>query len=164
MIPLSETTSMPTTRRLVTYLVLVFLFSSCFYFLIIRAHQISAGEGLYVLGIMWCPALAAFATLRLCGGRIAELGWRWPARRYALMSWGIPLAYAFVAYAIVWLTGLGGFPNHDFVAGITSAMGPRFSPAVATALYVRASRDFRACPQPFQRARRRNRLARLPRS
>jgi membrane protease YdiL (CAAX protease family) len=123
-------------RQVLTYLFLVLLFSSVFYFLTIRAKQLSAGSGIYVLGIMWCPALAGFATLKLNGRSLAELGWRWPATRYALASWYIPLLYAGIAYAIVWSTGLGGFPNHEFVASLTTRMGPRLSPAVATLLYV----------------------------
>ena len=42
-----------------TYVVFVFLFSSVFYFLMLRAHTLGGGGGLYVTGIMWCPALAA---------------------------------------------------------------------------------------------------------
>lgn len=123
-------------RQVLTYLFFVFLFSSLFYFLIIRAKQLSAGGGIYVSGIMWCPALAAFATLTLNGRSLSDLGWKWPAKKFALMSWYVPLLYATIAYLIVWLGGLGGFPNHEFVAAITTRMGPRLSPAVATALYV----------------------------
>jgi len=123
-------------RQVLTYLFFVFLFSSCFYFLIIRARHLGAGNGLYVFGIMWCPALAAFTTLKLFRRSLADLGWKWPATKYALMSWYVPLLYAASAYAIVWLSGLGGFPNPDFVASLTTRMGPRLSPAIATILYV----------------------------
>src|SRR5208283_5214347 len=81
-------------------------------------------------------ALAAFITLKLNGRSLADLGWKWPATKYALMSWYIPLIYAAIAYAIVWLSGLGGFPNHDFVASLVTRMGSRLSPAAATILYV----------------------------
>ena len=128
---------MTTSRRqIVTYVVLVLLFSCVFYYLIIRAKQLGAGAGIYVVGIMWCPALAAFATLKLNGRSLSDLGWRWPARKYALASWYIPLLYAGVAYLIVWLSGLGGFPNHEFVTSLAKRMGPRLSPAIATILYV----------------------------
>jgi len=45
-------------QQVAIYLLLVFAFSSVFYFLILRAHSLGAGAGLFVLGIMWCPALA----------------------------------------------------------------------------------------------------------
>jgi membrane protease YdiL (CAAX protease family) len=94
------------------------------------------GGGLYVLGIMWCPALAGMATLKLNGRNLSELGWKWPATGYAAKSWLIPLLYAFIAYVVVWSTGLGGFPNHDFMAQLVPRMGLPLSPAGATALYI----------------------------
>ena len=44
---------------------------------------------MYVLGLMWCPALAAVLTLRLNGRSISELGWKWGATKYQLESWFI---------------------------------------------------------------------------
>jgi len=115
---------------------LVFAFSSVFYFLTLKAHTLSAGGGLYVLGIMWCPALAAMATFKFSGRKIGELGWSWPARKYAFQSWAIPLCYAIVAYAVVWSFRLGGFPNHEFMEQIVVRMGLPVSPMSATVLYV----------------------------
>ncbi len=118
------------------YLLFVFLYSSVFYFLILHAHTLGAGSGLYVTGIMWCPALAAFTTLLANGRRLADLGWKWPSRRYALMSWYIPLMYAGIAYAVVWISGRGGFPNQQFMQGLVGRMGERLSPEASTVLYV----------------------------
>lgn len=120
----------------VMYVLFVFLFSSVFYFLMLRARALGGGGGLYVTGIMWCPALAAFATLWLNGRKAAELGWKWPSRKYAAMSWYIPLLYAGIAYAIVWIGGLGGFPNHQFMQTLVERMGLRISPAGSTLVYV----------------------------
>ena len=131
---------MPETRssraQVVMYLVFVFLFSSIFYFLMLRGHSLAGGGGLYVTGIMWCPALAAFATLGLNNRSFTDLGWKWPARKYAAMSWYVPLLYAGVAYLIVWILGLGGFPNRQFMQGLVARMGVSFSPVVSTVLYV----------------------------
>jgi len=131
---------MPQTRssrsQVGMYLLFVFLYSSVFYFLILHAHTLGAGSGLYVTGIMWCPALAAFTTLLANGRRLADLGWKWPSRRYALMSWYIPLMYAGIAYAVVWISGRGGFPNQQFMQGLVGRMGERLSPGASTVLYV----------------------------
>jgi membrane protease YdiL (CAAX protease family) len=125
-----------TGKQIITYVLLVFAFSSVFYFLMLKAHSLGAGGGLYVLGIMWCPALAAFATLRWNGRSLSELGWKWPARKYALQSWYLPLLYAAIAYLAVWTTGRGAFPNHEFMANLVTRMGLHVSPAVATLLYI----------------------------
>jgi uncharacterized protein len=118
------------------YLLLVFAFSCVFYFLILRAHSLGAGAGMYVLGIMWCPALAAIATLKLNERDLRELGWRWPEKKYAIQSWLVPLLYASVAYAIVWCFRLGGFPNHEFMDNLATRMGLRTSPLVSTMVYI----------------------------
>jgi CAAX protease family protein len=122
--------------QVLLYLLLVFAFSSVFYFLILRAHSLGGGGGLYVAGIRWCPALAAMATLKLNRRPLSELGWKWPQARYAIMSWYIPLLYATIAYVIVWGSGLGGFPNHETMQQLVSRMGLRTSPAVSTVVYV----------------------------
>lgn len=131
-------TSGPNTsrRQVAIFLLLVFAFSSIFYLLILIPHKISAGNGLYVTGIMWCPALAAVATLKLNGRKLSELGWRWPETRYAVASWFIPLLYATIGYLIVWIFALGGFPNQKFMGQLVEEMGLKASPTVSTIVYL----------------------------
>jgi membrane protease YdiL (CAAX protease family) len=123
-------------QPIATYLLLVFAFSSIFYFLNLRAYALSGGGGMYITGLMWCPGLAAMATLKLGGRSLRELGWQWPATKYALQSWFIPLLYASIAYAIVWSTGLGAFPKPEFISQATKSIGLHFSPGFSTILYV----------------------------
>lgn len=118
------------------YLLLVFAFSCVFYFLLLRAHTLAAGGGLFVFGIMWCPALAAMATLKINGRNPSDLGWKWPEANYAVRSWFIPLLYATIAYVIVWAAKLGGFPNHDFMDHLVPLIGLRVSPQLSTVIYV----------------------------
>jgi membrane protease YdiL (CAAX protease family) len=122
--------------QVMLYLLLVYAFSSVFYFLVLRAHTLGAAGGLYVVGIMWCPALAAAATLKLNRRPLEDLGWKWPQSTYAAMSWYVPLLYATIAYAIVWVTGLGGFPNHEMMQQLVERMGLRTSPVISTVVYV----------------------------
>ena len=122
-------------QPVLTYLLLVLALSAVFYFLVLKAHTLGAAGGLYVLGIMWCPALAAMATLKLAGRQLSELGWVWPAARYAVLSWALPLLYAFLAYVIVWSSGLGAFPNRPFMDQLATRMGLPISPVAATVLY-----------------------------
>ena len=118
------------------YLLLVFAFSSVFYFVMLRAHTLAAGAGLFVFGIMWCPALAGMATLKLNGRDLSDLGWKWPQTTYAVQSWFIPLLYATIAYVVVWASGFGGFPNHEFMDHLVPLIGLRLSPQLSTVIYV----------------------------
>jgi membrane protease YdiL (CAAX protease family) len=110
-------------KQLVTYLVLTFAFSSIFYFLIIKSGHLGSAGGAYVVGIMWCPALAALLTCKRSGRSVASLGWKWGDSRYQLASYLIPLAYASVAYVAVWSLHLGGFYDRQFLASITQRFG-----------------------------------------
>src|SRR6516165_187447 len=129
-------------RQVATYLVLVFAFSSVFYFLVLRAHTLSAGAGLFVTGIMWCPALAAVVTLKLNARNLSELGWKWPQTGYALESWCVPLLYATIAYAVVWVGRLGGFPNHEFMDQLVTRMGLAVSARLSTIVYLLLAGSF----------------------
>jgi len=123
-------------RQVMIYLLLTLAFSSVFYFLILRAQDLGAAGGLYTVGIMWCPSLAGAATLKLSGRKLTDLGWKWPQPRYALMSWFIPLLYGLIAYVIVWASGMGAFPNHEFMDHLVARMGLRVSPELSTIVYV----------------------------
>jgi membrane protease YdiL (CAAX protease family) len=104
------------------YLIILFAFSSFFYFLILHSGSLGYGRGMYVFGLMWCPALAGMLTLRLNGRSIAELGWKWGENKYQVRSWYIPLLYASVAYAIVWIFRLGAFGNPEFYDSLAKSM------------------------------------------
>src|SRR5262245_28629435 len=116
-------------RRIAVYVGLVFLFSTPFYAIILATGRLGAGRGLYVTGLMWCPALAALATCRLTGKPIAELGWRWGETRWQLLSVAIPFIYTLIAYVGAWLTGLAGFYDVQFIAGVQQEFGWRALPA-----------------------------------
>ncbi len=94
-------------KGILTYLVLTFGLSSIFYYLIISAGTLSAGGGLYVLGLMWCPGTAALLTRLLYQRNLRGMGWRWGRTRYQLWSYLLPLGYAAAVYLPVWLFGLG---------------------------------------------------------
>jgi membrane protease YdiL (CAAX protease family) len=105
------------------FLLFTFGLSSIFYFLIIHTGKLGSGFGLYVTGIMWCPALSAFITTKILKRKISGLAWQWGRPGYQLWSYLVPLIYAFVAYLIIWLTGWGGLYNHGFVSQVSKAFG-----------------------------------------
>lgn len=118
------------------YLLLVLLFSSVFWSLIIWTGHLSAAGGSLVLSLMWCPALAAIVSCRLLGRRVRSLAWRWPAGRYIAMAYFLPLVYAGAAYAAVWAARLGGW-NSEFVALIAKRSGwPHMPPWGALAIFI----------------------------
>ncbi len=128
-----------TRAGILTYLVCTFALSSIYYTLIIRAGHLSAGHGLYVLGLMWCPGIAAILTCLIRRRPLSSLGWKW-RWRYQAISYVIPIAYAGAAYAFVWATGLGGFPNQNVLAhAFYSRLSPQTPVAVRLIVFVLAT-------------------------
>jgi membrane protease YdiL (CAAX protease family) len=117
--------------QVLTYLITVFAFSSFFYFLILHSGSLGNGRGLYVLGLMWCPALAGMLTLRLNGRSISDLGWKWGETKYQVRSWYIPILYASIAYAIVWIFHFGAFGNPEYYDSLTKTMHLGGSPWIS---------------------------------
>jgi uncharacterized protein len=110
-------------RAVPAYLLITFVLSSVFYFLVIKSGHLGGGGGAYVTGLMWCPAVAALLTCKYLGRDVRTLGWKWGDPRYQVWSYLIPLAYGTVTYAVIWLTGLGGFYNREFVTAVTKSFG-----------------------------------------
>ena len=122
-------------RAIPLYLLLTLAFSSVFWILIIKSGHVGGGGGSYVAALMWCPASAALLTCLILGRDVKTLGWKW-VPRFEVMSYLIPLGYATVAYSIVWITGLGGFYNKQFVTAVGNRFGLGHLPAwVAIAMY-----------------------------
>lgn len=109
--------------KIAVFYALALLFSGPFYALILSAGKLRSAELLYVTGLTWCPALAAFATRALFREDTRDFGWKWGAARYSVWAYLIPVAYALPVYLFVWLTGLGDFDLTSFAAGKASDFG-----------------------------------------
>lgn len=116
------------SSRIGIFLLLTLALSSVFYALIIACGHVGGGMGLYVMGLMWSPGTAALLTCRITGKPLSELGWRWGRWRWNWLAYLLPIAYAGAAYLIVWLTGLGGFGNPEFLASMAKGFGWTHAP------------------------------------
>lgn len=95
--------------KIALFLVLTFGFSSYFYWRILSAGALDTGGGLYVLGLMWCPGIAAIVTRLVIQRSLAGQGWKpWPPRPLGL-AYVLPLLYAAPVYLAAWALGIGGF-------------------------------------------------------
>jgi len=99
-------------RSIGIFLTITFALSSVFYLLVILTGKLS--QGLYLMGLMWCPGCAALLTCRILRREVSTLGWKWNPR-YQFVSYLVPLGYCLVAYGSVWLVGWGRFPDPAFV-------------------------------------------------
>ncbi len=96
--------------RSILFVVLVAVISIAVDQLVARGVFGGAGS----LAYMWCPALSALVASVISRRSLKEIGWR-PRLKWLALGWVIPVACAFVAYGLVWLTGLGGVPRARFL-------------------------------------------------
>ena len=131
-------------KKISLYYALTLLFSGVFNAFVLHAGKMDAGNLLYVTGAMWSPALAAFATKTIFHENIRDLPWAGPRRgKYLWLGYFIPIAYAVPVYVVVWLTGLGGFADAQFVRRTAEQFGwSHFPPNVTVALFVLLTATF----------------------
>jgi membrane protease YdiL (CAAX protease family) len=108
---------------ILTYLGLATLLSGVWELIIILEGHLGSGGSLYVIALMWSPGVAALLTCRLRGIPLAELGWGWPATRWILAGWLIPLGYTLIAYVAIWVSGYGRFADPTFVDQMAKDFG-----------------------------------------
>src|SRR5271170_1680233 len=125
----------PLAKQILTYIFLVFAFSSVPYFLMIHTGHIGAGNGMVVALVMWCPAFAAFAACGLFRIDLATLGWSWRPARYVAWSYTIPILYALPVYVVAWVAIPGSFVFSAFANPLGAAFGFPGWPRV-TALFL----------------------------
>jgi len=104
--------------RVGLYALLTFAFSAYFDVRLIRAGHLDAAGGRWVVGLMWCPAAAAFAASLLTGRPLSAIGWRW-SWRYAGLAYAIPVVYGIAAYGAAWGLGFGRVPDPLFAAALS---------------------------------------------
>ena len=76
----------------------------------------------YIWLLMWMPGLSALLTCHILRRPLSSLGWSWDWR-WVLIGYLIPVAYCLVASLVIWIVGIGGFPNSDFVHQAARLLG-----------------------------------------
>lgn len=123
-------------KNILTYLGFTLLFCLPVYYMCIRTGKLGGGIISYATIVMWCPAIAALLTCRLRGIPISSLGWKWGLTKYQLLAYGVPFLYSFVPYVIIWISGAGGFYNHQFIEETGKGMGWDLPDGAVLVLYI----------------------------
>lgn len=113
----------PLAKQILAFLLLVFVFSSLPYYLMIHTGHLGAGNGMVVSLVMWCPAFAALATCALFRIDLATLGWNWWPARYVAWAYVIPILYALPVYLAAWAAIRGSFAFSAFATPLAKAFG-----------------------------------------
>lgn len=129
---LPETDKRAAWKSIAIFLIILAAISAVWHFAIVGL----APASIYVGALMWCPAIAAFLTLKLTGRRIASLPWSIGNWRDNIQSYLVPVAYVTISYAIAWAAGFGGALDSDTITEWSEELGLPDSPVVAALLMV----------------------------
>jgi uncharacterized protein len=103
--------------KVVAFVVLTFVFSSPFYYLIASAGTINAAGGLYIAAIMWCPGVAGLCTRLFFQRNFRGIGWGWGSSRYHAIAYAIPVVACIGVYGFAWATGIGDLAIQRLTSG-----------------------------------------------
>ncbi|MCB0492959.1 MAG: CPBP family intramembrane metalloprotease [Cyclobacteriaceae bacterium] len=106
-------------RTIFLFLVLVVALTSPFHYAIVKLYP----SRIYVGAIMWCPAIAAFITLKIKGRKISSLNWNWGDWKYIRWSYFIPALYGVITYVLIWIFGFGELANKEVITDWGTELG-----------------------------------------
>lgn len=106
-------------KKIGFFLILTLVFSIVFQVLIITGGSLHAGNGLYVLLLMWSPGLAGLITQLVFEHSIKGLGWKPGKAKYLALAYILPAGYCLFVYGVTWLTGMGGLSSSQIVEAAT---------------------------------------------
>ncbi len=93
--------------KIILFLALTFVLSAITWVPIIRAGDIMAGDGLYILATMWSPAVAAILTRLITQRNARGMGWIPRPPRLLGLAYILPVLYALPVYLLAWGSDLG---------------------------------------------------------
>lgn len=98
-------------KTIFLFLALVVILTSPFHYAIVNLYP----SRIYVGAIMWCPAIAAFITLKIKGRKISSLNWNWGDWKYIRLSYFIPALSGLITYILIWIFGYGNLANSEVI-------------------------------------------------
>ena len=108
-----------TWKTIFTFLFIVLALTSPLHYAIVNLYP----SRIYVGAIMWCPAIAAFITLKIKGRSISSLNWNWGNWKYIKLSYFIPALYAIITYILIWIFGFGGLADEEVITNWGKELG-----------------------------------------
>lgn len=106
-------------KTIFLFLALVIALTSPFHYAIVNLYP----SRIYVGAIMWCPAMAAFITLKIKGRKISSLNWNWGDWKYIRLSYFIPALYGLITYLLIWIFGFGSLANEEVITDWGKELG-----------------------------------------
>jgi len=101
------------------FLAIVTVLSSIIHCAIVNLYPSS----IYIGALLWCPAIAAFITLKIKGRPMTSLPWSWANWKYNKLSYVVPALYVTITYLVIYLFSLGGLPTEEVILDWAQELG-----------------------------------------
>ncbi|MEQ3656658.1 MAG: type II CAAX endopeptidase family protein [Dokdonia sp.] len=108
-----------TWKTIFLFLAILLLLTSPFHYALVNLYP----SRIYIGAIMWCPAMAAFITLKIKGRKISSLNWNWGNWKYIRWSYFVPALYGIVTYVLIWIFGLGSLTDSEAITNWGKDLG-----------------------------------------
>lgn len=108
-----------TWKTIFLFLALVIALTSPLHYAIVNLYP----SRIYIGAIMWCPAIAAFLTMKIKGRNISSLNWQWGHWKYIRLSYFIPALYGIITYLLIWSFGFGKIANKETLTNWANELG-----------------------------------------
>lgn len=132
-------------KMVITFLVLVFIFSGVFWYLTMKTPQVAENAGAlwwYVIGAMWCPATAAVITRLLYQRNLNGFGTRPGKPVWLAAAILIPIAAGLFMFGTAWITGIAPFDPDSAAAIFSVSFLPAFLVGIAFNCFAAAGEEF----------------------
>jgi uncharacterized protein len=93
-------------KKIITFVILVFLLSTPGYLLYIYANKLGISESLSISIIMFMPMVSAFIVKLIFDKSLRGFGWKLGSIKWLVLSYLIPIAFGGIAYLFLISTGL----------------------------------------------------------
>lgn len=98
-------------KQVITFLVITSIISASIYVWMFNG----GGANMAAVSLMmWSPGISAILTSLIYRDRIRNYGWRLGKARLLGYSYILPILVAFIAYGLVWLSGIADFSAEEF--------------------------------------------------
>lgn len=106
-------------KTIFLFLFIVIALTSPLHYAIVNLYP----SRIYIGAIMWCPAIAAFLTMKIKGRKISALHWNLGHWKYIRLSYFVPALYGIITYVLIWVLGFGSIANEETIANWAKELG-----------------------------------------
>jgi len=98
-------------KQIITFLIITSVISAVIFVWMFNSSEVTTGM---IFFMMWAPGISALITSLIFRDKIRNYGWKFGKVRFLGYSYILPIIVSFIAYGLVWLSGLGDFSAETF--------------------------------------------------